>query len=202
LVTHPEVDGVYGAVGTLYTDEKTRKEHETRMSLSGNKGDVTGITRAVPPEELYRMLLRDEAGWIHLNGLLVRRERALSVGGFATGLRLHQDTEWILRLAHSQRLVGHEWNRVVALRRVHTRNRVLSDDFKRGVYRHRLAELKLAYACASGVARKEKVFLVREAAYTRARLRGKGVTFRLFQMVFLGWYALGCVFGWHYGEKD
>jgi glycosyltransferase involved in cell wall biosynthesis len=121
----PEADGVYGAVGTNFHSEQGRQRFETHFEGA----TITTVTEPVPPGELLtNLVLRKRFGHIHLDALTVKRSALDSLGSlFAEDLRLHQDTEFILRMAHHARLYPGSIEVPVALRGVHDGNRVTAN---------------------------------------------------------------------------
>lgn len=117
----PETDGVYGAIGAHFLDEAGR-------GLFQRKGlnELTTVRYRVPPEELFLRLCDKKDGFGHfsLDGLTVKRERLAAMDTlFREQLRLHQDSEFILRLAYFLRLRPGSIDTAVASRGVHGQNR-------------------------------------------------------------------------------
>jgi len=79
------------------------------------------------PEQLFDALWSEQPskGHIHLNALTVKKVALLRMHNwFNTALRLHQDTEFIARLAYSASLVPGLVGRAVSVRGVHVGNRI------------------------------------------------------------------------------
>lgn len=106
-----DVDGVYDAVGTF---NQIRPEEHTLYS----------VTRHIEPSKLLHYLLRGTYGHFHTNGLVVSKEIFDKSGYFDTTLRLHQDSELWLRLAHHGRLLPGVVDRPVTMVRRHSDNRI------------------------------------------------------------------------------
>jgi hypothetical protein len=121
----PDADGVYGAVGTDFRSALGRQRFEAQYEGV----TLTTVTARVSPEELLpSLVLRKGFGHFHLNALTLKRSALDRLGGlFADGLRLHQDTELIYRLAHHARLYPGSIEAPVAMRGVHDANRITSD---------------------------------------------------------------------------
>lgn len=153
---HTDADGVYETVGVQYANDALREAH-----LRRNRRENTGLTKVVPPEGLFRCLAAGKDGHIHLNGLVLRRTALPGDALFDPFLWQCQDSDLILRLAATRRLYPAPVERLVALRRVHTGNRVLDRSeaarnqakylFK--CMNHNFYDCKDPYACISIVAR-------------------------------------------------
>lgn len=112
------IDGVYEAIGTIFEDDKA-KERWDSMGI----GQLTTVHKAIEPEELFYYLVMWKAGHFHLNGLVIRKYLFYKVGGFNDGLRLHQDTDFCIKLTAVGNLVNGRLKKPVAMRRVHSGNR-------------------------------------------------------------------------------
>lgn len=125
LNNDPDVDGVYGAIGVTYLDEVGKERYDSSIGQ-----ELTTMHRVTPPDELFIALSGAQGymGHFSLDGLTVRRAVLLRMEQlFNTSLRLHQDTEFLIRLAHAARLVPGVLDRPVALRGVHGGNRITSN---------------------------------------------------------------------------
>ena len=118
MTGNPDIGGVYEAVGTIFEDVRARARWD-----SVGWGDLTTMRKVVSPDELFYFLVTWEAGHFHLDGLVVRKDLAERVGGFNPSLRLHQDTDFCIKLAAVGSLVPGRLDRPVAMRRVHSQNR-------------------------------------------------------------------------------
>ena len=122
LNNDPDVDGVYGAIGVTYLDEVGKERYDSSIGQ-----ELTTMHRAIPPNELFLALSGAQGymGHFSLDGLTVRRSVLLKMGYlFNTTLRLHQDTEFLIRLTHGAKLHAGILDRPVALRGVHGGNRI------------------------------------------------------------------------------
>ena len=89
--------------------------------------ELTTVGYQVPPEELLAGLVGvlPNFGYFSLDGLTVSRQALKRMGEwFRTDLRLHQDTEFLVRLAYHARLYPGSIDAPVALRGVHRGNRI------------------------------------------------------------------------------
>ena len=119
---HADADGVYGALGVLYHDEAAR----THFASIG-QAEVTTVCWPAAPEQLFRCLIETGKGFGYFSivALTVKRS-ALAVLNpiFPIELALHQDTDFLLRLAFQARLYPGNIEEPVALRGVHASNRI------------------------------------------------------------------------------
>jgi len=120
---HPDIDGVYEAIGTHFQDEAARQQwRASGMETYGP--DLTTMVEVVPPERLFEALVRGKQGYFSGDGLVVRRAVFEKSGLFDERLLFFQDTEMWLRMAATARLVPGRLDRPVAMRRVHAHNRL------------------------------------------------------------------------------
>ncbi|HHU08323.1 MAG TPA: glycosyltransferase family 2 protein [Clostridiaceae bacterium] len=121
---NPDCDGVYDAVGMYYEDEAGR-ERWREHSITGE--GVTTLPPAIAPDDLFSVLIKGGQGHIHLNGLTISR-KILEKSNLFTELpgleSMHEDTDFILRLAAVGCLSAGNITLPSAMRRVHSQNRV------------------------------------------------------------------------------
>lgn len=119
--SHPDADGIHETIGAFYSSDVLRMKHLGRV---GN--EQTGIDSPISSEKLFDALATGKHGHIHLNGLVVRKQAIDHHLLFDVDFRQAQDSDWILRLAASRRLYQGTPGHPVAMRRVHSENRVLN----------------------------------------------------------------------------
>lgn len=139
---HLECDGVYEAVGMHFEDEEG-KSRWLESDMAGIR--MTTMEAGIPPEELYAALTRGGHGHIHLNGLVIRRD-VLSRSGLmdeSIADTLHEDTDWVLRLAAVSNLYPGSVMEPTSMRRVHSQNRVSAPRSAESIQRDRM-RLRLA----------------------------------------------------------
>lgn len=123
---HADADGVYNAIGVHFLDEPG-KEMFQRKGL----GDLTTVRYRVPPEDLFARLCDKKDGFGHfsLDGLTVKRRSLERMDAmFREDLRLHQDSEFILRAAYYLRLFPGSIDAPVSTRGVHADNRFTASE--------------------------------------------------------------------------
>lgn len=127
----PTVDGVYSAVGVEFENEEAKR----RYFLTHHE-EIATVDEKVTPKELFCFLINGGAGYIHLNGLVVKKAGLLRVG-LLPKLRLHQDMILTVKLAAKLKLAAGEIHTPVATRRIHLENRItdLKTDFSETNFR-------------------------------------------------------------------
>jgi glycosyltransferase involved in cell wall biosynthesis len=119
LKQNPLVDGVYEAIGTMFQNQQA-KDSWNKL----NWGELTTIRKVLKPEELFYFLVMWEAGHFSLDGLLIKKELFLKVGGFDEPLKLGEDSIFCMKAAALGVLVPGRLDKPVALRRVHDSNSI------------------------------------------------------------------------------
>ncbi|MHA1279542.1 MAG: glycosyltransferase family 2 protein [Candidatus Helarchaeota archaeon] len=138
----PECDGVYEAIGKHYENEKAKK---CWQNSGMSRAELTTMTKVVPPEELFERLVIGGAGHFSLDGLVIRHALLKKVGLLNEGLLLHQDTDFIFRLAAFGRLMPGRLKQAVTIRRVHTQNRISAPRSIKKIYKNRIKMYKATY---------------------------------------------------------
>lgn len=130
LFEDSKVDGVYGATGVHFYTETARAVFMKEFHTTAPEQFLTTLSGTVPPEDLFDELWhfkRNFNGYFHLDALTLRREALLKLPYFfLENLRLHQDTEFIRRLAYHCRLYSGSVAEPVAKRGMHEENRITS----------------------------------------------------------------------------
>lgn len=120
---HPDADGVYGAIGAHFQDQQGKERFEKVFSRQ-----LTTVRQRVQPEKLFHGLvgLLGDFGYFSLDALTVKRQALQRMDDLMrSGLRLHQDTDFLVRMAWYLRLYPGTLEEPVAMRRVHDDNRFL-----------------------------------------------------------------------------
>lgn len=126
---NPDAEGVYNAVGISYYTEKARDQY---YGTYGEKLDT--VYKIHAPEEVCpgQLHLRGSFGMIHLDGLTVRKSALEKMPKlFNPELRLHQDTDFTVRLGFYLKLFTGNYREAVALRGIHENNRITVVDSKK-----------------------------------------------------------------------
>jgi len=116
-----ECGGVYEAIGTHIQDEASQLRWEKSQEMGG---ELITMTKIVPPEDLLKNLIMGGAGYFSPIGLVFKRELLSLTGLMNEKLRLHQDNDFIYRLAAVAKLLPGKLTEPVAVRRIHQHNRI------------------------------------------------------------------------------
>ncbi len=129
LFKNPDVDGVYGAIGVHYWSENAKEQY---FSVYGDRLDT--VYKKHPPTDVFPGLigLRGSFGLFSIDALTIRRTALEKIDALMkTDLQLHQDTDFILRLAFYSNLYPGILDEAVAMRGVHENNRISQVDSKK-----------------------------------------------------------------------
>ena len=129
LFQNPEVGGVYGAIGVHYYTDEAKKQY---YHIYRDKLDT--IYGKPDPKDVCpgQMNMRGSFGLIHLNALTIRRESLKKMPAmFKENLRLHQDTEFTIRLSYYLHLYAGCTDRAIAMRGIHESNRITQVETKK-----------------------------------------------------------------------
>jgi glycosyltransferase involved in cell wall biosynthesis len=133
--TDPECDGVYEAVYIDFENE-CAKERWINSPMAGVR--MTTMRSEVPPKELFERLILGGAGYFSIDGLTIKKSVMKKSGLMNEGLALHEDTDFIFRLAAVARLLPGQLDKPVTIRRVHELNRISAPRSETAKYKDRL----------------------------------------------------------------
>lgn len=154
---HPECEGVYEALGIHFDNEKSRMIWmNSRMSNIG----ITTMTKLVAPDDLFEELIIGSSGYFSLNSLTLRKKVIEKVGLMNEKLLLHQDTDFIFRLAAVAYLMPGQLTEPVSIRRVHTQNRISATRSFRQEYKNRMLMWMSTYRWLKEKKKSEKQAIV------------------------------------------
>lgn len=124
LPSNPNIDGVYGALGVQFFSEQGRLDFNR---VEG--GELTTTNRKVEPEELKWVLLDliQGVGFFSIDTLTIKK-KALSRSGLFPGIKYHEDTIFIIKLAFNSILVGGIIDRPIGVRGVHDNNTITKNE--------------------------------------------------------------------------
>lgn len=150
LQNDPSVDGVYNALGIHVYDEAERGRI---------RKDLTTVNYRIPPDKLFEeMAPIGGSGYFHGDTLTVRRTFFDKVGFFDSTLEIGEDTHMWVRMAAQASLVAGVIDRPVAMRGVHTENRI-KDKAKFDYYRPLLFLSLLKWAKKNNISVHRKMIL-------------------------------------------
>lgn len=108
------VDGVYNAIGVhFYRDFSAIEQKELAL---------TTTKEAIAPSELFELLLNGKKGYFSIDGLTIKRSVIYRTGYFKENLVVAEDTDLILKMALTSKLVAGNIKEAVAMRGVHDAN--------------------------------------------------------------------------------
>ena len=125
--TNIEFDGVYGALGAFYSNDELKEKIEKKFTKSIN---LTTVSEEINATDLKYVLLNmhpNTYGYFHLDTLTVKKSLLQNAGLFNPKLRLHQDTDLILKLSLKGSLLSGEIKNPIAKRGVHLNNRITNN---------------------------------------------------------------------------
>jgi|AntAceMinimDraft_9_1070365.scaffolds.fasta_scaffold02902_7 glycosyltransferase involved in cell wall biosynthesis len=117
-----DIDGVYEATGVHFHDPQVRQ----RWFSSGGD-ELATIIDTINPIDLFEALIKGRKGYIHLDGLVVKKNIFEHCGYFFEHLRLHQDTAMLFQMSACDKLIPGRLNAPVAMRGMHGENRITSE---------------------------------------------------------------------------
>ncbi len=129
LFENPEVDGTYGALGVEYYTEKAKEQYyhiyQDKLDTIYGKPDPKDVCPG-------QMFLRGSFGLLHLDTLTIRRSALSKMNSwFDSSLRLHQDTEFTVRLSYYLSLYAGITDKAIAIRGIHENNRITAVETKK-----------------------------------------------------------------------
>ena len=114
-----QVDGVYEAIGTTFADDKAR-ERWSRLPFR----EITTVTKSIAPESLFIELMKGGSGYFSFDGFTGRQNVFSEAGYFNERLPIAEDTDLMYKLSAKAKLYPGSLESPIALRRVHSANRI------------------------------------------------------------------------------
>lgn len=121
VIQDPLIDGVYEAAGWQFENEAARQRW---IALKRKPHQLMTFKHRVAPEQLFEAMMLGTGGTFSLDGLTVKHEALMRIGGFNPALRVGQDNLVKVKLAFHCRLAPGEITEPVAMARVHDSNNV------------------------------------------------------------------------------
>lgn len=138
----PLCEGVYEAVAMQV---ESGEGMERWRAAGKSTSQLQTMSIGIAPENLAEVLIRGDQGYFQLNGLVIRKRVLEKVGLMNEHLGLHQDTEFILRVSFTARLLPGRLDTPVAVWRVHQANRVSAPRSLAVQYRDRMRYWRSLY---------------------------------------------------------
>lgn len=125
LLNDPRIDGVFGAIGIEYLTEKGKKEFQSKF----NDSSLTTVNYPAEGKEVFKGLLgltpKTFGTFFHLNALTVRKSAINQYHlRFNELLRVHQDSDFIIKLSYLCHLKSGIIDQAIAVRGIHDNNRI------------------------------------------------------------------------------
>ena len=124
LFNNQKIEGVFGAIGTEFLSEKGKKEFEEKFK----NVQLTTVKKHAEGKDVFHGLIgKDESfgHFFHLNALTIRtksiKKNQLK---FNEKLRVHQDSDFIIKLSYHCHLKSGIIDKAIAIRGVHNDNRI------------------------------------------------------------------------------
>lgn len=144
------IDGTYNAVGFhLYRNINAIEAHHFKVAT---------LKKAVVPELLFENIVSSKLGYLHLNGITVKRSVFDIIGFFNVDLKVAEDSDLIFKLSLKTNLVASSIDTIVAKRGVHETNIFNQDDIYEN-YNLMLYESMIGWGTANNI-RLEKIELL------------------------------------------
>ena len=122
-------DGVYGALGVYFFSDKVEENFYRMFSKPNdlNSDFLTTVRSNIVPGRLFKKLsgLEKSEGNFSLDCLTIKAEQLKKLSYFFNeSLRIHQDTEFMIRLSYHLNLYPGLIDQAIAVRGVHENNRI------------------------------------------------------------------------------
>ena len=124
----PDADGVYNALGVHFYSQDA-----SNMYKSASMQELTTVTEYVDSVKLFESFLYIGRGYgyFHIDGITIKKDVLKKMDyWFNPALRLHQDTEFFIRLTYVARLLPGEIKMPTVKRGVHLDNRIVNVQFE------------------------------------------------------------------------
>lgn len=120
-----KIEGVFGALGVEYLSEKGKEEFQNKFKNS----KLTTVNFAAEGESIFKGLLgltsQVFGTFFHLNTLTIKKSSLIKHHLlFNKDLRVHQDSDFIIKLSYLCHLKSGNIKEAVAIRGVHDNNRI------------------------------------------------------------------------------
>ncbi len=121
FANHPNIDGVYEAIGIYFENEIDRLKWEQRFNFN-----LTTVNQDLNKRKLFRSILWGTHGHFSGNALTLRKS-SLRKSGYFPNFKVAEDTHLFLRMALTCNLKAGNIKSETGLRLVHPRNSVMGN---------------------------------------------------------------------------
>jgi glycosyltransferase involved in cell wall biosynthesis len=139
------IDGVYNAVGFELYREVTESEL--------GKHKLSTVTKRINPDELFEAIVSSKYGYLHLNGLTIKKTVFDTVGLFNESLVVAEDSDIIFKMALKCKLESGIIDEPIASRGIHEDNIFTREDLYKK-YNVKLFESLVNWSCKNGISLK------------------------------------------------
>ena len=154
-----DCEGIYEAIGShIENNEGIKRWKEANLPDK----QLHTISKYVKPEDLFETLVEWRYGDFSIDGLTLKRNVVEKSGYMNEALRLHQDTDFIRKIAVVARLLPGRLDEPVAIWRVHARNRISAPRSEARVYKDHMKMWMSTYRWCKKNDHKEKQQLIFE----------------------------------------
>ena len=136
-----QIDGVYNAVGFHYYREISHKELNQKMST---------VLKIIPHLELFDSIVSSKYGYLHLDGLLVKKSVFKIIGFFNEKLVVAEDSDIIYKMALKCKLETGIIHKPLAMRGIHETN-IFTDEELYKKYNVKLYESLVNWSCKNKI---------------------------------------------------
>ncbi|MCG9793903.1 glycosyltransferase family 2 protein [Flavobacterium algicola] len=136
-------EGVYNAVGFQFYRQASEQEKKNPM--------LNTINRVVPPHELFEAVVSSKYGYLHLNGLTVKKEVFDTVGYFNENLKVAEDSDFIYKLALKHSICTGIIDAPLAMRGIHDINIFDQVEIYK-IYNIKMYESVIKWSCENKIA--------------------------------------------------
>ncbi|MCY0969562.1 glycosyltransferase family 2 protein [Chryseobacterium wangxinyae] len=158
LFNNEKTEGVFGALGTEFITEKGKAEFQEKFK----NNELTTVQYQAEGKDIFEGLLgfstKTFGSFFHLNTLTVRRFSLLKNNLFFNKhLRVHQDSDFIIKLAYHCHLKTGTIDQAIAVRGVHDDNRITKIKQYSPIYysnQYQLQKSLYQWASSNGVEKK------------------------------------------------
>lgn len=136
ISSNRDCEGVYEAIGIHIENEASLKRWQESNRHPVDK--LITLSKPIEPGQLGVSLISGAYGSLTLDGFVIKKSILDRSGIMAESLRLHQDTEWIIRCALVTKLYPGNLDAAVAMEGVHEQNRFSAPRSKVEEYHNRM----------------------------------------------------------------
>jgi glycosyltransferase involved in cell wall biosynthesis len=133
----PSSDGVYNAVGFHFYRKPSLLENE--------KLKINTISKKIKPDELFDAVISSKYGYLHLNGLTVKKTIFNKIGYFNESLKVAEDSDIIYKMSLICSLESGIINVPLAFRGIHETNVFTRNDLYK-IYNMKLYESVISWS--------------------------------------------------------